>query len=79
MRVFAPGARAALETSDPFARYREVYHQIRCDLDAAQRAVYTDCAIILPDLYFEKVDKATMAHGVEVTGAAGGHDGCRRT
>ena len=31
-----------------------------------QRALYTDCAVILPDLYFEKVDKATMAHGVEV-------------
>ena len=64
-RVFAPGARSMLETSDPFARYREMYGRF-AGLDAAQRTVYTDCAIILPDLYFEKVDKATMAHGVEV-------------
>ena len=64
-RAFAPGARTALEASDPFARYREMYHRF-AGLDAAQRALYTDSAIILPDLFFEKVDKATMAHGVEV-------------
>ena len=63
--VFAPGARAALEASDPFARYREFYDRF-VGLDSAQRALYTDSAIILPDLFFEKVDKATMAHGVEV-------------
>ena len=62
--VFAPDARAALEASDPFARYRELYHRFE-SLDTVQRTLYTDCAIILPDLFFEKVDKATMAHGVE--------------
>ena len=36
------------------------------DWTRVQRSLYTDCAIILPDLFFEKVDKATMAHGVEV-------------
>ena len=64
-RVFAPGARSMLEASDPFARYRELYGRF-ARLDTVQRTLYTDCAIILPDLYFEKVDKATMAHGVEV-------------
>ncbi len=64
-RVFVPGAQAMLEVSDPFARYREMYHRFS-KLDSAQRTVYTDSAIILPDLFFEKVDKATMAHGVEV-------------
>ncbi len=63
--VFAPGARSMLEASDPFARYREMYGRF-AGLDAVQRTLYTDCAVILPDLYFEKVDKATMAHGVEV-------------
>ena len=63
--VFAPGARSMLEASDPFARYREMYRRF-AGLDAVQRTLYTDCAVILPDLYFEKVDKATMAHGVEV-------------
>ena len=64
-RVFAPGARSMLEASDPFARYREFYHRF-ASLDTVQRSLYTDCAVILPDLFFEKVDKATMAHGVEV-------------
>ena len=64
-RAFVPGAQAMLEASDPFARYREYYHRF-AGLDAAQRALYTDSAIILPDLFFEKVDKATMAYGVEV-------------
>ena len=64
-QVFAPGARSMLEASDPFARYRELYGRF-AGLDAVQRTLYTDCAVILPDLYFEKVDKATMAHGVEV-------------
>ena len=64
-RVFAQGARSMLEAGDPFARYRELYRRF-ADLDRVQRALYTDCAIILPDLYFEKVDRATMAHGVEV-------------
>ena len=64
-RAFVPGAQAMLEASDPFARYREMYRRF-AELDSAQRAIYTDSAVILPDLYFEKVDKATMAHGVEV-------------
>jgi asparagine synthase (glutamine-hydrolysing) len=28
--------------------------------------LYTDASVLLPDLYLEKVDRATMAHGVEV-------------
>ena len=55
-----------LEAGDPFARYREMYREICRICDTVQRTLYTDCGIILPDLYFEKVDKATMAHGVEV-------------
>ena len=35
------------------------------DTPCSERFTRT-AAIILPDLYFEKVDKATMAHGVEV-------------
>ena len=31
-----------------------------------QRILHTDASIILPDLYFEKVDKSTMSHGIEV-------------
>jgi asparagine synthase (glutamine-hydrolysing) len=31
-----------------------------------QRALYTDCQVLLPDQFLEKVDRSTMAHSVEV-------------
>ncbi len=64
-RAFAPAVRALLETADPFRRYREVYRRFE-HLDAVQRMLYTDLGILLPDVYFEKVDKPTMAHGIEI-------------
>ena len=64
-RLFTPEIRSLLDAHDPFARYRAMYSKF-VELDATQRALYTDCAIILPDVYFEKVDKSTMAHGIEV-------------
>ena len=63
--VFDAEVRSLLGANDPFSRYRELYHRLE-HLDVVQRALYTDCGIILPDLFFEKVDKATMAHGIEV-------------
>ena len=62
--VFGAEARLLLETNDPFSRYRELYHCFE-HLDVVQRALYTDCGTLLPDVFFEKVDKATMAHGIE--------------
>ena len=64
-QVFAPAVRTALGSNDPFSRYREMYYKFE-RLDSIQRTLYTDCGIILPDVYFEKVDKSTMAHGIEV-------------
>jgi asparagine synthase (glutamine-hydrolysing) len=63
--VFCSEARQALEQCDPFERYRGCYHRF-ADLDPVQQMLWTDAQIILPDVYFEKVDKATMAHGIEV-------------
>jgi len=54
-----------LESVNPFKQY-EKFHQEFKDLDPANRALYTDTNIILPDLYFEKVDRATMANSLEV-------------
>ena len=65
LAVFQGEARAALATTDPFDRYRLHYGRLR-RLDAVQRALYADASILLPDVYFEKVDRAAMAHGVEV-------------
>ncbi len=49
---------------DPFERYVRFEEEF-CELDPVQRMLYTDCAVILPDVYFEKVDRATMAFGIE--------------
>jgi asparagine synthase (glutamine-hydrolysing) len=51
-------------TSEGIGRYLEHHERFR-DLDPVQRMLYTDSAIILPDVYFEKVDRATMAFGIE--------------
>ncbi len=50
---------------DPFARYWQVWPAV-AHLPPAQGMLWTDTQILLPDLFFEKVDRATMAHGVEV-------------
>lgn len=50
---------------DPFIRYRELNRRL-AHLDPVQRMLHTDSIIILPDTFLEKVDKSTMAHGIEV-------------
>jgi asparagine synthase (glutamine-hydrolysing) len=63
-RVLNAEVRQAIGKLDPFARYREMYQNF-IDLDRVQRMLYTDIAILLPDVFMEKVDKSTMAHGIE--------------
>ncbi len=65
IRVLTKEMRKVLSGYDPFSRYREFYTRFR-HLDPVQRMLYTDCSIILPAIFLEKVDKATMAHGIEV-------------
>ena len=64
-RVLAPAVRAALQPHDPFARYRVMQKRL-AHLDAVQRMLHVDASILLPDIYLEKVDKSTMAHGLEI-------------
>jgi asparagine synthase (glutamine-hydrolysing) len=64
-RVLSPDALQTIEKLDPFQRYREFYQRLR-SFDAVQRMLYTDTQILLPDLFLEKVDRATMAHSIEV-------------
>lgn len=64
LRVFAPEPGSMLRASDPFARYRACFEQLQ-GLDPVQRMLHTDYRIQLPDRYLEKVDRATMAHGIE--------------
>ncbi len=64
-RVFSAEAVRRLATFDPFERYREFYGRLKT-LDVVQRMLYTDCQVLLTDQFLEKVDRATMAHSIEV-------------
>ena len=63
-RVFTQDAAERLRRHDPFARYREIGRRFG-HLDALQAMLYADSAVLLPDRYLEKVDRATMAYGIE--------------
>ena len=54
-----------LRSVDPFRRYREVLQSLPAT-DDVQKMLWTDASILLPDTFLEKVDRSTMAHGVEV-------------
>ena len=63
--VLSQNARLQVRDSDPFSRYYELAAQFE-HLDPSERLLRSDCAVSLPDQYLEKVDKSTMAHGIEV-------------
>lgn len=64
LTVMAPEVRRQLQASNPFRRHWQHFRRLR-RLHPAQRMMHLDCAIRLPDRHFEKVDRASMAHGVE--------------
>lgn len=64
LRVLAPALRAEVAAVDPYARYRELNRRY-AHLDPVQRMMVSDTQALLPDLYLEKVDKPTMAFGIE--------------
>jgi asparagine synthase (glutamine-hydrolysing) len=58
-------ARQRLEAaSDPFAAYRR-YASRFADYDPVQQMLLTDISLQLPSQFLTKVDRATMAHGIE--------------
>ncbi len=65
IRILHLDLRQTVGQYDPFLRYAEFNRRFR-NLDVVQRMLYTDTGIILPDTFLEKVDKATMSHGIEV-------------
>lgn len=52
--------------TNPFKRYEEVSKVLDFLSDNIQKLLWLDTQIILPDQFLEKVDKSTMANGVEV-------------
>lgn len=64
-RILSAGARELLRGADPLRRYRELAASVSGS-DPVKQMLTTDSSILLPDVYFAKVDRATMAHGIEV-------------
>jgi asparagine synthase (glutamine-hydrolysing) len=63
-RILHPEARRAIAASDPLRAWREVAGALG-RLDAVQRSLWADCAILLPDQFLPKVDRATMSQSIE--------------
>jgi asparagine synthase (glutamine-hydrolysing) len=64
-RVFARDMSDKIAAFDPFARFREVQPWF-AEEDIGNQMSLTDICIELPDLFLEKVDRSTMAAGLEV-------------
>lgn len=62
--VFSPSMRRRVAEHDPFARYRAC-QALSADRPMADQMMLIDTMIILPDTYFEKVDRAMMASSIE--------------
>lgn len=65
LALMQPAARQALESvADPFAAYRRCAGRFR-GVDPVQQMLLTDICLQLPSQFLPKVDRATMAHGLE--------------
>ncbi len=65
LRVFRPEWRRAMEQYNPFGYYEELYERIAWLRDPSQIMLWIDAQILLPFQFLEKVDKSTMANGIE--------------
>lgn len=66
LRLLTCRAQKELSCKNPFNRYEKVVDDLCCEDDLVGRMMEVDRNIILPDLYFEKVDRSTMAKSIEV-------------
>ena len=63
--VFLPERRRQLsETTDPFVAYRKAAERFK-DHEPVQQMLLTDLTVQLPSQFLTKVDRATMAAGIE--------------
>jgi len=63
--IFSVRVREIVEQSDPLAHYREC-QQYFADHDISNQMSLVDLMVELPDVFLEKVDRATMAASLEV-------------
>lgn len=47
-------------------RYKSIFESISNNKSTLDKLFYIDSQIILPDIFFEKVDRSTMANGIEI-------------
>lgn len=66
VRVLTSDYQSKIKDFNPFERYEEVYDRFKKLKGLPQQMLWIDTQIILPDQFLEKVDKSTMANGVEV-------------
>ncbi|MBL0191341.1 MAG: asparagine synthase (glutamine-hydrolyzing) [Saprospiraceae bacterium] len=64
--LFKEELNANFQMTNPFKRYQDVAKEFGFLSNNVQRLLWIDTRIILPDQFLEKVDKSTMANGVEV-------------
>ena len=64
-KMFSPILNDSLKNLNPFKRYHELNDEFK-NKDLIQRLFNIDLSCILPDTFLEKVDKSTMANGVEI-------------
>lgn len=63
--IFQPAQRARLLAHDPFERYRYWDDQFG-DRPLPEKMLLIDKLVVLPDIFFQKVDRSSMAASVEV-------------
>lgn len=64
-RMLSTDLRERLSDTDPFDHHK-ILHGRFAHYDVTRRLIALDASITLPDLFFEKVDKPAMHHGIEV-------------
>jgi asparagine synthase (glutamine-hydrolysing) len=65
LALLSPEWRGLVGRTDPFARYRACQRSV-AQLDVGSQMSLVDQLVELPDVFLEKVDRATMAASVEV-------------
>ena len=65
LQIFSQSATTKMQNVRPTEIY-EVLSNRFGNLDLAQRMLVIDTQLILPDIFLEKVDRSTMANGIEV-------------